>query len=109
VVDCSSGTYVRSLIADLGDAYCEELRRTRVGPFDVADSAPEKLIALEEALRFLPELRLGPDDARRASHGATVPGHASGVVRLTDDHGLIALAEPRGERDTVKPIVGFRG
>ena len=28
-IECSSGTYVRSLIADLGDAYCLELRRTR--------------------------------------------------------------------------------
>jgi tRNA pseudouridine55 synthase len=32
-IDCSSGTYVRSLIADLGDAYCEQLRRTAIGPF----------------------------------------------------------------------------
>ena len=30
-IECSSGTYVRSLIADLGDAYCEQLRRTRIG------------------------------------------------------------------------------
>jgi len=37
-IECSSGTYVRSLIADLGDAYCEELRRTRIGPFDVAEA-----------------------------------------------------------------------
>ncbi len=37
-IECSSGTYVRSLIADLGDAYCLELRRTRIGPFDVADA-----------------------------------------------------------------------
>jgi tRNA pseudouridine55 synthase len=36
LVECSSGTYVRSLIADLGDAYCEELRRTAIGPFEVA-------------------------------------------------------------------------
>ncbi|HEV7937773.1 MAG TPA: tRNA pseudouridine(55) synthase TruB [Solirubrobacteraceae bacterium] len=35
LIECSSGTYVRSLIADLGDAYCEELRRTAIGPFDV--------------------------------------------------------------------------
>jgi tRNA pseudouridine55 synthase len=34
-IECSSGTYVRSLIADLGDAYCEELRRTAIGPFHV--------------------------------------------------------------------------
>jgi tRNA pseudouridine55 synthase len=40
LIECSSGTYVRSLIADLGDAYCEELRRTAIGPFDVGDAAP---------------------------------------------------------------------
>lgn len=40
-IECSSGTYVRSLIADLGDAYCEELRRTRIGPFDVGEAASE--------------------------------------------------------------------
>ena len=36
LIECSSGTYVRSLIADLGDAYCLELRRTAIGPFEVA-------------------------------------------------------------------------
>ena len=34
-VECASGTYVRSLIADLQDAYCLELRRTAIGPFEV--------------------------------------------------------------------------
>ncbi len=33
LIECSSGTYVRSLIAELGDAYCEQLRRTRIGPY----------------------------------------------------------------------------
>lgn len=37
-IECSSGTYVRSLIADLGDAYCEQLRRTAIGPFAAADA-----------------------------------------------------------------------
>jgi tRNA pseudouridine55 synthase len=37
-IECGSGTYVRSLIADLGDAYCLELRRTAIGPFEVADA-----------------------------------------------------------------------
>lgn len=37
-IECSSGTYVRSLIADLGDAYCLQLRRTAIGPFDVEDA-----------------------------------------------------------------------
>ncbi len=39
-IECSSGTYVRSLIADLGDAYCTELRRLAIGPFS-ADEADE--------------------------------------------------------------------
>lgn len=38
VIECSSGTYVRSLISDLGDAYCEELRRTAIGPFELAEA-----------------------------------------------------------------------
>jgi tRNA pseudouridine55 synthase len=37
-IECSSGTYVRSLIADLGDGYCLELRRTAIGPFGVGDA-----------------------------------------------------------------------
>ena len=37
-IECSSGTYVRSLIADLGDAYCESLRRTAIGPFTVEEA-----------------------------------------------------------------------
>jgi tRNA pseudouridine55 synthase len=37
-IECGSGTYVRSLIADLGDAYCLELRRTAIGPFLAADA-----------------------------------------------------------------------
>jgi tRNA pseudouridine55 synthase len=108
VIECSSGTYVRSLIADLGDAYCEQLRRTRIGDFDVAQADPERLLGLGEALAFLPERRLGAEDARRAGHGVAVPGEADGVVRLTDMDGLIALAEPGAEAGTLKPIVGLR-
>jgi tRNA pseudouridine55 synthase len=48
-IECSSGTYVRSLIADLGDAYCESLRRTAIGPFSVDEA--EMLLSLPEALR----------------------------------------------------------
>jgi tRNA pseudouridine55 synthase len=49
-IECSSGTYVRSLVADLGDAYCESLRRTAIGPFSVEDADPERPIPLAEAL-----------------------------------------------------------
>lgn len=40
-IECSSGTYVRTLIETLGDAYCAELRRTAIGPFRVADAGEE--------------------------------------------------------------------
>ena len=52
-IECSSGTYVRSLIASLGDAYCEELRRTAVGPFGVEEADEEEPLALAEALARL--------------------------------------------------------
>jgi tRNA pseudouridine55 synthase len=107
-IECSSGTYVRSLIADLGDAYCLELRRTGIGPFEVADADPERLVPLDDALAFLPAVALQPEDAKRAGHGVAVHGHAEGFVRLRDEAGLIALAEPR-EDGTLKPVVGFRG
>jgi tRNA pseudouridine55 synthase len=63
-IECGAGTYVRSLIADLGDAYCLQLRRTAIGPFEVRDAvAPPgrgaawpdaPLIALGAALAMLP-------------------------------------------------------
>jgi tRNA pseudouridine55 synthase len=109
-IECSSGTYVRSLIADLGDAYCEELRRTAIGQFGVGDADPDTIIGLDEALSFMPEVRLDPPDALRAGHGGAIPGDAAGadVVRLTDSNGLIALAEPRPGA-LLAPVVGLRG
>ena len=103
-VECSSGTYVRSLIADLGDAYCEELRRTAIGPFRVEDAGEE--IPLEEALGFLPAVELDEEAARRASHGVAVAGPASQEpVRLTHKGRLVAVARPDGER--LKPFIVF--
>jgi tRNA pseudouridine55 synthase len=52
-IECSSGTYVRSLIADLGDAYCEALRRTAIGPFTVERAGT--LLPLTEALALVEE------------------------------------------------------
>jgi tRNA pseudouridine55 synthase len=116
-IRCSSGTYVRVLVADLGDAYCEQLRRTAIGDFDVADADPERIVPLADALAFLPALPLAGDEARRASHGVAVADPdasraAGAAVRLLDAEGLIAIAEPRsgpsGEA-LLKPVVGLRG
>jgi tRNA pseudouridine55 synthase len=54
-IECSSGTYVRSLVADLGDAYCEALRRTAIGPFRVEDADPATIVPLDAALARLGE------------------------------------------------------
>ena len=113
IIECSSGTYIRSLIADLGDAYCETLRRHRIGDFDVADADPERIVSLEQALDFLPAVDLDAESARRVRHGVAVPAvpadaesPSAQVVRLRHGGELIALAQPR-EDGTLKPIVGL--
>jgi tRNA pseudouridine55 synthase len=109
-IDCSSGTYIRSLIADLADAYCEELRRTAVGPFRVEAADPTRVLSLRDALSFLPAVELDADASRRAGHGQAIPSPpiaAEGEVLLVDAEGPVAIAERRPDA-TLKPIVGFR-
>jgi len=40
-IECSAGTYIRTLIETLDDAYCAELRRTAIGPFRIEDAGAE--------------------------------------------------------------------
>jgi tRNA pseudouridine55 synthase len=44
-IECSAGTYVRTLIETLHDAYCSDLRRVAVGPFRIEDAGHEVPIA----------------------------------------------------------------
>ncbi len=79
VIECSAGTYVRSLISDLGDAYCEQLRRTSIGPFEVRDAvAPPPrgqpwrhppLLALADALHAAAQASPTRAPARRPGAG----------------------------------------
>jgi tRNA pseudouridine55 synthase len=58
-VECAAGTYIRTLVETLDDAYCAELRRTAIGPFRVEDAGEqieatrvgELVPAVEAALR----------------------------------------------------------
>jgi tRNA pseudouridine55 synthase len=95
-IECSSGTYVRTLIETLDDAYCESLRRTAVGPLQVPEAGEEE-ISVEELMSFLPEVELEASAAERVSHGVPVPGGGEGRVRLTHDGRLIAIARPDDE------------
>ena len=108
-IECSAGTYVRTLVSELGDAYCTELRRTAIGPFTLADADPARVVPLADALAFMPAVHLHGDNAVRAAHGVAV-GSTEGVdaaaVLLVDRDGPVAVAEPRD--GAWKPVVGFR-
>jgi tRNA pseudouridine55 synthase len=106
-IECSAGTYVRSLIGDLGDAYCEELERTAIGPFRLEDADGEGLMPLAQALAFLPERALSDDEARAVRHGRRIARDSApeGPVRLLAGSGLIAIGEPRDEE--IQPVVVF--
>jgi tRNA pseudouridine55 synthase len=109
LIECSSGTYVRQLVANLGDAYCEALERTAIGPFRLDEADAQRLVPLAEALSFLPRRELDDEEAERASHGASVGGvsplQAGDTIRLTHGRRIVAIAEPSDDR--LKPMVVF--
>ncbi len=85
-VHCSSGTYIRSLAHDLGQAldvgaYLSGLRRTAVGPWTIEQACPltdleagtASILPMEDALPDWPVVALDADGARRIWHGNTVP------------------------------------
>jgi tRNA pseudouridine55 synthase len=102
-IECSSGTYVRQVVADLGDrcgagAHCSRLERTRVGPFDLTDADAERTVSLSDSLAFLAERPLSGDEAAAVRHGRSIAGDAEvrdAPVRLTLDGDLIAVAVER--------------
>ncbi|WP_084270062.1 tRNA pseudouridine(55) synthase TruB [Patulibacter minatonensis] len=117
-IRCSSGTYVRTLVADLGDAYCLELRRTAIGDLSVDDAqSPDteredwRLIPLHTLLQtVIPTVELDAEDARRAGFGQriAVPERPD-LQEVGLCHRGEAIAIGRREPDgRVHPVVGFR-
>ena len=100
-IECSSGTYVRTLIEILEDAYCESLRRTSIGHLEVPVDGPLE-VSVEALMSFLPEVELDPAQAERVSHGVPVPG-AGERVRLTHQGKVVAIA--REEEGKLRPEV----
>lgn len=99
-VDCSSGTYVRVLAADLGErlgggAHLRRLRRIRVGSFTLdeagtIDDAP--VLSPAAAVRDLPSVTVDADAARLVSFGRPLSGLPSGLVAvLGGDGDLLAV------------------
>ena len=105
-IECSSGTYIRQLVAGLGDAYCEELERTAIGDFRLEDADPERLVPLNEALDFLPSHPVGEDRVGPVRNGLTTPSPLAGeAVRITHGDTLLAIAQ--GDGELLKPFVVF--
>lgn len=104
-IECSSGTYVRQLVAALDDAYCERLERTAIGPFRLTDADPERVVPLADALAFLPERALDEAEAKAVAHGRRIAGPIDGPTRLTADGELIAIGRPL--ENEVQPDVVF--
>jgi tRNA pseudouridine55 synthase len=91
VVDCSSGTYIRSLAADLGEslggfAHLSALRRTAVGDFTIAEAHPL------ESIELLPLI-----DAVRGMACVSVDGPVADRVRQGAVLDPVALGEPVGD------------
>ena len=103
VVDCSSGTYIRSLARDLGEdlgvgGHLTALRRSRVGDFDVADAVSIEdlegattLTPAQAAARVLQALDVTAEDARDLRHGKRLSGQATRLVGA-----LAAAIDPDG-------------
>ncbi|HKG36943.1 MAG TPA: tRNA pseudouridine(55) synthase TruB [Solirubrobacterales bacterium] len=110
-IECSSGTYVRTLVESLGDAYCESLRRTAVGPLKVEDAGME--LTPGQALSFMPERNLNDEEAARARNGVAVASRQSPVagqvderVRLMHQGRLLAVARLDGEELRPEVVLG---
>jgi tRNA pseudouridine55 synthase len=115
-VDCSTGTYVRSLAADLGTAlgggaHLRGLRRTTVGSFGVDEAhrldelGPQLVLTPAQGLRDLQRIEVTADCERRVSHGLpidrqTVGATGDGPFAVVDMSGrLLAVYEQSaGER-----------
>ena len=117
VIDCSSGTYIRSLADDLGKlmgggAYLKTLRRTRVGPFNIGAATDVEHAVLLDPLAAVAHMsRVQVDDSTKARvlHGSVLDqgdlfaGDSPwAVCDLAGE--LLAIYEPHRE-STVKPAV----
>ena len=112
-IECSGGTYIRSLARDLGRAagsaaHCGALRRVRSGTFHVRDAVPfcelgdraaGALRPMVDGLGPVPRESLDAEGVRRIAHGMTVAATVAGARgAMVDDEGaLVAIAERDGD------------
>lgn len=115
IVDCSSGTYIRALARDIGNAlgvggHLTMLRRTKIDGFDVTNATeidqPVVLLPLVDAAQALfGSISLTQDQARDIVHGKRIAGSAKGSVAAIWNGELLAVLEPVGSQ--LKSVVVF--
>ena len=124
VVDCSSGTYVRSLAADLGralggGAHLSALRRTAVGPFELSeahDLEHLQLLGMVEGVRHLGHVVVDDELAAAVRHGRVLDAEQLGLPApigtdagpwavLSGDGELLAVYQRRDDRRAKPAIV----
>ncbi len=122
-VTCSSGTYIRSLAADLGTAlgggaHLRALRRLAVGPYGIDEAvaleelAPESVLPPVEALRGRPKVPVDDELAALVRNGRVLDdgalglgGSDDGPWAVVDREGTLLAVYVRHRPDTVKPAV----
>ena len=119
-VECSSGTYVRTLAADLGaalggGAHLRELRRTAIGSFRLSDArplgtvGPECLLTPAEALRDYRSITVTESERLDIGHGKVLPRDerfdGEGPWVMLDAQGALLAVYAAHRGDTVKPDV----
>ena len=120
-VRCSAGTYVRSLVGDVGaalgcGAHLSKLVRSRIGPFGLDKAVMLNRLRqprpLEEAVAHLPSYRLEhPDEARAASNGACLaPAAIDGPYALYGPDGrLIGIWRDAGAKSCPEMVLAPAG
>lgn len=115
-VVCSSGTYVRVLLADVGTAlgcgaHLTRLRRTSIGPFEVERAtppdAPGTPLPLERVVAHLPRVDLEPEEAIAAGHGRILgPAGLGGPYAVFSPQGrLVGVYEDEGPKARPQVII----
>jgi len=105
-VDCSSGTYIRALARDLGDAlgvggHLTALRRTRIGAFEVSNASdisqePTLVTNVEVLKTLMPEVGVSPQQEIDLRHGKRLALEIAGMSCATANGRLVAVIEPVG-------------
>ena len=113
-VECSAGTYIRTLAADLGHllgggAHLRNLRRTAVGRFTIGEAAgPDdcELLPVEEAVRTLDRIAITGALGDVVANGRVLPAwDGDGPWALFRPDGTLAAVYERHGADEAKPMV----